>query len=132
MRMGAIVAKRIAGLALAICPGASAQSLIEAERIAEVRQAFASPDTAARLRGLSLEDRKLLDELVRDLDWTPSQIVREGLRLVPKAHPTVSAAGIIGFALEPEPHAALRAFLNHELHLVHVLGLEVIGLTPPG
>jgi hypothetical protein len=50
MRMGAIVAKRIAGLALAICPGASAQSLIEAERIAEVRQAFASPDTAARLR----------------------------------------------------------------------------------
>jgi hypothetical protein len=41
---------------------------------------------------LSLEDQKLLDELVRDLDWTPSQIVREGLRLVRKAHPTVSAA----------------------------------------
>ena len=41
---------------------------------------------------LSLEDRKLLDELVRDLDWTPSEIVREGLRLVRKAHSTVSAA----------------------------------------
>jgi hypothetical protein len=41
---------------------------------------------------LSLEDRKLLGELVRDLDWTPSQIVREGLHLVRKAHPTVSAA----------------------------------------
>ena len=41
---------------------------------------------------LSLADRKLLDELVRDLDRTPSEIVREGLRLVRKAHPTVSAA----------------------------------------
>jgi hypothetical protein len=36
---------------------------------------------------LSLEDRKLLQELVRDLDWTPSRIVREGLRLVREAHP---------------------------------------------
>ena len=41
---------------------------------------------------LNAEDRQLLDELVRDLDWTPSQIVREGLRLVREAHPTVSAA----------------------------------------
>ena len=41
---------------------------------------------------LSPEDRKLLDELVRDLDRTPSEIVREGLRLVRKAHSTVSAA----------------------------------------
>jgi hypothetical protein len=41
---------------------------------------------------LSLEDRQLLDELVRDLDRTPSEIVREGLRLVRKAHSTVSAA----------------------------------------
>lgn len=46
---------------------------------------------------LSPGDRKLLDELVQDLDWTPSQIVREGLRLVRKAHPMVSAADrIIG------------------------------------
>jgi hypothetical protein len=41
---------------------------------------------------LSLEDRLLLDELVRDLNRTPSEIVREGLRLVRKAHSTVSAA----------------------------------------
>jgi hypothetical protein len=41
---------------------------------------------------LSLEDRQLLDELVRDLDRTPSEIVREGLRLVRKAHSTISAA----------------------------------------
>ena len=41
---------------------------------------------------LSPEDRKLLDELVRDLDRTPSEIVREGLRLVRKAHSTISAA----------------------------------------
>jgi hypothetical protein len=46
---------------------------------------------------LNAEDRQLLDELVRDLDWTPSQIVREGLRLVREAHPTISAADrIIG------------------------------------
>jgi hypothetical protein len=49
VRISAIVAKRVAGLALAICGGAPAQSLIEAGRIAEVRQAFASPDTSARL-----------------------------------------------------------------------------------
>jgi hypothetical protein len=48
----------------------------------------------ARLRP---EDQKLLGELVRDLERTPSEIVREGLRLVREAHPTVSAADrIIG------------------------------------
>ena len=52
--------------------------------------------TAVQAR-LSPEDQKLLDELIRDLDWTPSRIVREGLHLVRKAHPTVSAADrIIG------------------------------------
>jgi hypothetical protein len=46
---------------------------------------------------LSLEDQRLLDDLVRELDRTPSQIVREGLRLVRKAHPeTTAAARIIG------------------------------------
>ena len=41
---------------------------------------------------LSLEDRKLLDELVKELDRTPSEIVREGLRLVRNAHPATTAA----------------------------------------
>lgn len=50
-----------------------------------------SVKTAVQAR-LNPEDQKLLDELVRDLDWTPSRIVREGLRLVRKAHPTVAAA----------------------------------------
>jgi hypothetical protein len=46
---------------------------------------------------LSPADSQLLVELVRDLGWPPSRIVREGLRLVREAHPTISAADrIIG------------------------------------
>jgi hypothetical protein len=36
---------------------------------------------------LSAEEQRLLDELVSELDWTPSQVVREGIRLVRAAHP---------------------------------------------
>lgn len=47
----------------------------------------------ARLDGQS---RKRLSALVRELGWSPSQVVREGLRVLEATHRRKKAKGIIG------------------------------------
>jgi len=49
-------------------------------------------------RQIELDDRsrKRLAALVRELGWTPSQVVREGLRILDASHLRKKKHGIIG------------------------------------
>jgi hypothetical protein len=45
---------------------------------------------------LDTDARKTLDRLVHQLGWSPSRIVREGIRLVAASHPPAGGPRIIG------------------------------------
>jgi hypothetical protein len=45
---------------------------------------------------LSPADQQALAKLVRRLGWSPSKIVREGLRLLAASHPAASRPRIVG------------------------------------
>jgi hypothetical protein len=45
---------------------------------------------------LDAESRRTLERLVARLGWTPSQVVREGLRLVAATHPENGRARVTG------------------------------------
>jgi hypothetical protein len=45
---------------------------------------------------LDAEARKTLDRLTRELGWTPSQVVREGLRTLAALHPPRRKRRFIG------------------------------------
>jgi hypothetical protein len=46
--------------------------------------------------GLDARSRKRLAALVRELGWTPSQVVREGLRVLEASHLRQKRQGVIG------------------------------------
>jgi hypothetical protein len=45
---------------------------------------------------LDEEARKTMERLVRQLGWTPSEVVREGVRLLAASHPAAGAPRVIG------------------------------------
>ncbi|MBV8844497.1 MAG: hypothetical protein JO307_16940 [Bryobacterales bacterium] len=45
---------------------------------------------------LDADEQKILDNLVHQLGWSPSKIVREGIRLVAACHPPRKRPRIIG------------------------------------
>ncbi len=45
---------------------------------------------------LSSSDRQILARLARNLGWSPSKIVREGLRLLAASHPSGTRRRIVG------------------------------------
>jgi len=48
---------------------------------------------------LDSDARKTLDALVRRLGWSPSEIVREGIRLVAACHPALTRPRVVGIGM---------------------------------
>ena len=58
--------------------------------------------------------RKRLANLVRELGWTPSQVVREGLRVLEASHVRRKKLGIIGLG---KFRSAVRDLGSNKKHL---------------
>jgi hypothetical protein len=57
--------------------------------------------------------QKALDHLVRRLRWSPSKVVREGIRLLAAAHPGPGRSKIAGLGKFSSGHADLGSDKKH-------------------
>jgi hypothetical protein len=73
---------------------------------------------------LDEETREALDGLVRRLGWSPSKVVREGIRLVDKNHAKPSRRKLIGLG---EFDSGITDLASNKKHLED-LGVKSMGI----